>query len=74
MRSVAAILADGRLAAAILEAPPDDLDAGYTNDELAAQYSATDRLLHVFHELDQRLSSSLLEMFQESTEREEVQR
>ena len=43
----------GRRAAAILEAPPLDPDTGYTDDEIAAQYAATDRLLAAFRRLEQ---------------------
>ena len=42
----------GRRAAAILEAPPDDPEAGYTDDEVAAQYAATDRLVAAFRRLE----------------------
>lgn len=46
------ILNLGRRAAAILEAPPLDMTVGYTPDEIAAQYAATDRLLAAFRELE----------------------
>lgn len=52
MRSVDEALASGRAAAIILEAPPLDLNHGYTPDEIAAQYAATDRLLAAFRQLE----------------------
>lgn len=42
----------GRAAAAILEAEPADLEHGYTDDEMAAQYAAADRLVFAFRQLD----------------------
>jgi len=47
-----AALRSARQAATILEAPPHDPVAGYSDDEIAAQYAATDRLLTAFRQLD----------------------
>lgn len=52
---VADALAAGRQAADVLEAVPADLDAGYSDDEVAAQYAAADRLVAAFRQLDRAL-------------------
>lgn len=44
--------ATGREASEVLKALPADLDTGYSDDEVAAQYAATNRLLAAFRELD----------------------
>jgi len=48
----------GRLAAAIISAEPDDLYRGYTPDEIAAQYAATDRLVQAFRYLDHTVTGA----------------
>lgn len=52
MNALDRALAAGRLAITILEAPPADPVAGYTDDEVAAHYAATDRLIAAFRQLD----------------------
>ena len=55
--TVKAAMAVMRDAVATLEAQPADLDAGYTEDEVAAQYAATDRIVEAFHLLDRLLTN-----------------
>jgi hypothetical protein len=52
---VDAALIAGRRAAEILEALPTD-ERGYTDDEIAAHYAATDRLLAAFRALEKELA------------------
>lgn len=52
MTPVERALVAGRQAAAILEALPADLGNGYSDDEIAAHYAATERLLVAFRRLD----------------------
>ena len=47
----------GRHATSILEAPPADLAAGYTDDEIAAQYAAVDQLVSAFHQIEALFST-----------------
>ena len=51
---VAEALAVMRLSAAILAREPDD-EHGYSREELAAQYAATDRMVQAFRVLDRLL-------------------
>ncbi|HME74086.1 MAG TPA: hypothetical protein VKI00_00035 [Mycobacterium sp.] len=57
LTTVKAAMAVMRDAVATLEAQPADLDAGYTEDEVAAQYAATDRIVEAFHLLDRLLTN-----------------
>lgn len=52
--SIQEALARGRRAAEILESTPID-GHGFTDDEVAAQYAATDRLLAVFRQLEEAI-------------------
>lgn len=53
------VLTAGRLAAQLLEAPPLD-EYGYSDDEIAAQYAAVDRLLAAFRWLDQEIAQTVM--------------
>ena len=50
------VLAAGRLAARLLEATPLD-GHGYSEDEIAAQYAAVDRLLAAFRWLEKEVKT-----------------
>lgn len=53
-----AAFAIGRQAVAVLEALPLDPEHGYSDDEVAAQYAATDRLAAAFLEVTELLEGS----------------
>lgn len=57
-KTLAALVEEGRAAAVILEAVPADLEAGYSDDEVAQQYAATDRLLTAFRGIDEHLTAT----------------
>lgn len=46
----------GRQAVRILEASPQDMDAGYDDDEVAQHFAASDRLVEAFRKLDSVLT------------------
>ncbi|WUT94738.1 hypothetical protein SUAREZ_90 [Mycobacterium phage Suarez] len=63
MPDLADALTRGRQALRILEAPPADLQEGYTPDELAGQYAAIDRLVAAFREVDAAIGQPQLKSF-----------
>lgn len=56
--SISAAFSVGRQACGVLGAAPLNEFGGYTEDEIAAQYAATDRLITAFQEIDAGLGGS----------------